>query len=456
MGGNKHVNKIIKAAMGGKTTPTGSPKVSQPKIQDSVKNMSEAAEAKKKADEAASAKCIEEVGEKSKRGRSSSGSASEAEGGHHRDKIRKNAEEEDMEANGEEDREVENTEDLEAEKEAIMHKLSSVLGSNDESKNIMDTISAYIKKAEDLAAAKHGGCSHLRPEDVEEVKDYVLRESLEDAIKDRELERLARTVCIQGLVPSKTRPKYQWDTLEDWLVDLVHEATNYRVSVHYCRLWRSAEDNKPKSATVVLGSVMQKEVLYRHIAAHMRNKTKLASDLYGLSFRDMIPRDYMEDATRMLRRGADLKRKGEILGYKVKAMGYYCLPALFVRTKQRSWHMIEKTKLRTEAEKQQAGGEEEEREEAGSGRQRQGAAGSSKKSKKPVPAWRKKTVAEEEDYLEKLRRNAQKDPAAYYAAIQDLQYKYYNEAQKFMISMEGTEWYKAREAREEEAFSEAY
>ena len=121
------MNKIIKAAMGGKTTPTGSPKVSQQKIQDSVKNMSEAAEAKKKADEAASAKCIEEVGEKSKRGRSSSGSASEAEGGHHRDKIRKNAEEEDMEANGEEDREVENTEDLEAEKEAIMQDRKSVV-----------------------------------------------------------------------------------------------------------------------------------------------------------------------------------------------------------------------------------------------------------------------------------------------------------------------------------------
>ena len=350
--------------------------------------------------------------------------------------------------------------ELTMEKDNLLKDASVLLGATEEGRNIMAKLNSLFDRTQELVRSKLQNTV-----EVEKMRRQVREAVLREVQEDKELEILARTVSIHGILKLKDTFLDGSAPLEDIITDVIHNITRTRVVVMSCRIWRAAEDNKPKSASVVLGSKQQKDALYRYVATHMRLKSQWHQFLQGMSFRDMVPREYMEEAQDMLKRAADMKRKEAITGYKIKTVGKYCLPALVVRSRQRGWHIYEVAQRRTEAriEDSQDGGSMMEMEDSfgfgeASGASQKGPQGRTKKREKEIRDHKRR-----EDSLERLRLSASKDPDSYLGKLEDEERRaartaqgYYERKVEFLKSMEGTEWMAERNRKEEESYAEAY
>lgn len=360
-----------------------------------------------------------------------------------------------------EEQEAGDLEALIAEKDILMKNASSLLGATDEGRVLVSKLNELFSKTHDFVRFRTS-CTH----NVEKMKRKIREAVLQEVKEDRELELLSRTVTIQGILRLKDTYLDGQAPLEDIITDVINNITRARVTVLSCRVWRSAEDNKPKSASVVLGSRQQKDALYRYVATHMRLKTEWHQFLQGMSFRDTVPREYMAEAQALLKKGAEMKHKGHINGYKIKTVGYHCLPALVIRSRQRGWHISEVTPRRLPASD---GGREEDLEEM-EGEEgsynRSEAAGFSQGEEDPRGRKREQQIREHErreDSIKRLRKRSSEDPDAY---LHRLEYEeqrasrtasgYYDLKVKFLESMQGTAWMAERDKREEENYAESY
>ena len=358
--------------------------------------------------------------------------------------------------------EVEDMEDLMADKEILMQEIDDLLGASQAGQVLKDKLDGFLQKTVEVSKRRPvaevdvDSIKHAVREDILQEMEYRLRE-------DKELERTARTVCIQGkmsLVDSlldKNAPP------EDVLTGIITTLTFNRVCVLSCRQWRSAEDNSLQSYTVELGSRQQKATLYRYVAAHMRTKSQWAQFLRPLSFRDLVPKRYMAEAKALLGRAAEAKREKKILAYKVKVVGYECLPAMMVRTASRGWYTAEMVQRqrsgRRPAEAGTSGGPKG-ADRSGEWQQQQrggeGGGGSRGSGRGPTPQ-----VEDKEASLERLAKNMMKDPTSYIGRIEDELYeaqralrRFSDLRDNFFKAMEGTEWQAEQDRRDEDNYQE--
>jgi len=358
--------------------------------------------------------------------------------------------------------EVEKMEDLVAEKEVLMQQVDSLLGASEKAQALREKIDGFLQRAEEYV--KKRTLSEVDVDSIKQsVREDIMQEMEYNLREDRELERTGRSVCIQGLRPLVDQYLDGKASQEDILTGIVLSITNNRVTVLSCRQWRSTEDNSLQSYTVELGSRQQKAALYRYVAAHMRTNSQWAAFLKPLSFRDLVPKQYMAEAKVMLKKAAEAKQKREILAYKVKVVGYECLPSMVVKTTSRGWHTVDMVKsrrgVRRPSEAGTSGGPEgADRSEWQQQRKRRGGG---RGGGQGMGSGAAPTDDDREASLQRLTKNMKNDPTSYIGRVEqeitDAQQalaRFCDLRDNFYEAMKGTEWQAEQDRRDEDCFQE--
>jgi hypothetical protein len=95
---------------------------------------------------------------------------------------------------------------------------------------------------------------------------------------------------------------------------------------------RRIDDKPVTSICIVVGSPRMKTVVYKTVAAHIRQKTVIGQAIKDIGLRDVFPKKHLGEAQALARKGRTLKEEGKIAGYKVSAMGNGAIPVLYVRS----------------------------------------------------------------------------------------------------------------------------
>jgi len=122
--------------------------------------------------------------------------------------------------------------------------------------------------------------------------------------------------------------------LADRITEVVHTMTRMMVTVQDSFPLGKREVGKdPKIVRLIFGSVRQKNVFFRCIAANMRKGTAIGKAMKMVSIRDCFPKVKIEESKQRAALGWQMKRDGMIASYKVVARGPECIPVLEVKKK---------------------------------------------------------------------------------------------------------------------------
>ncbi len=126
---------------------------------------------------------------------------------------------------------------------------------------------------------------------------------------------------------------------------------------------RYVEGKPVTSICIVLGSSRQKAVVYKTIIAHIRKQTNIGKAINRVSLRDVFPKEKVQEAQELARKGLSMKKNGEIEAFKVAAMGTGVIPVLYVKYKYENgnvsyWEVYQDRREQREQEAR-GGGEEQ-------------------------------------------------------------------------------------------------
>ena len=185
-----------------------------------------------------------------------------------------------------------------------------------------------------LDEACHGMVSCINRR-LEEQLNKVKKAAAAVFQEQRETEKAVRSVVVFNA--DRWQIPEQGDglgvqPLADRITGAIHRMTGHMVSVmEAIPMGPRREGREPAMVRVVLGSARQKSTLFRCLAAHVRNGTRIGQELAKVSMRDYFPREKVNDAKVLIQRGAVLKRNGKIGSYRVVAKGDACIPVLEVK-----------------------------------------------------------------------------------------------------------------------------
>jgi hypothetical protein len=161
----------------------------------------------------------------------------------------------------------------------------------------------------------------------------ILKEVDEKLTMRREERRCERAIIIHNadkLVTPKEETIYY--SLAERVTEALHTLCRSMVSVvEAFPLGRRTEDRPVTSICVVLGSSRMKSVVYRTVAAHIRQRTAIGNAIRDIGLRDMFPKRYLPEVQKLASTGKQLKAAGKISGFKVNAVGAGAIPVLYVR-----------------------------------------------------------------------------------------------------------------------------
>jgi len=150
--------------------------------------------------------------------------------------------------------------------------------------------------------------------------------------------------------------------LADHITEVIHTMTRMMVTVQDSFPLGKREIGKdPKIVRVIFGSVRQKNVFFRCIAAHMKKGTSIGKAMRLVSIRDCFPRAKIEESKQRAAHGWQMKRDGKIAAYKVVARGPECVPVLEIKQKDeqgrpaRNWEVY----IEQEQQEQEDGGQQQ-------------------------------------------------------------------------------------------------
>jgi len=152
--------------------------------------------------------------------------------------------------------------------------------------------------------------------------------------------------------------------LADRITEVIHTMTRMMVTVQDSFPIGKREIGKdPKIVRVVFGSVRQKNVFFRCIAAHMRKGSAIGKAMRLVSIRNCFPRAKIEESKQRAAHGWQMKRDGMNASYKVVARGPECVPVLEIKKKDeqgrpaRNWEVHNEQEYGENENEQEDGGQ---------------------------------------------------------------------------------------------------
>jgi hypothetical protein len=120
-------------------------------------------------------------------------------------------------------------------------------------------------------------------------------------------------------------------TFEEKLTDELHHLTMGRVQVMRVNVMQRAENGKPMTVRVKLGSQQQRGMLYKMLGVSKKYAPESHEVFAGIAFRDCFPFKMLPEVKRLSGEGMEAKRNGECVAFRVSSQGGGCAPVLQVR-----------------------------------------------------------------------------------------------------------------------------
>jgi hypothetical protein len=186
----------------------------------------------------------------------------------------------------------------------------------------------HSKGAEDL----FGLISAAVEKEVAKLADAIKVTVAEECGRQKELYNCTRSVIIHNanqLVMDSGCVENGY-SLVDQVISLLHNISKGSVLDAFIMGRRSEQPST--SVCIVLGPSRQKATVFRMLVRHMKSNTSKGA--CNVSLRDRFPRHHMDDVKKLVAKGAELKKAGCIVGYKVCSRGPAAVPTLEVK----KWH----------------------------------------------------------------------------------------------------------------------
>ncbi len=153
-------------------------------------------------------------------------------------------------------------------------------------------------------------------------------------------------------------------TLAEKVTEALHTMCRCMITiVEAFPMGRYVEGKPVTSICIVLGSSRQKAVVYKTIIAHIRRQTNIGKAINRVSLRDVFPKEKVQEAQELARKGLSMKKNGSIEAFKVAAMGTGVIPVLYVKYKYENgnvsyWEVYQDRREQQSEQESRAGGEE--------------------------------------------------------------------------------------------------
>jgi hypothetical protein len=206
---------------------------------------------------------------------------------------------------------------------------------NDSYRFIHSTIAEIIPKLAPEDAEKLKGVLHHLDLLLKETVKKASRDAMKQMQKENELNAVARSVMVYNINKIQVdKTIYDRAPMEEVLTEELLAFTRHRITVQDVVTFGRDDKGVPTMARVLLGSRRQRAILYRLLGEMGRGAKMAAADtMRPLSFRDMFPRELIEDSKANVQKGLGLKRSGNVHSFRVIAQGVGCVPVLQVRYK---------------------------------------------------------------------------------------------------------------------------
>jgi hypothetical protein len=169
---------------------------------------------------------------------------------------------------------------------------------------------------------------------IQDTRKVAAEEARKTVSRDAEYLQCTESVMMYNVHKIKFRqnvPIYEVSTFEEKLTDEIHHLTMGRVQVMKVDVMQRAENGKPMTVKVKLGSQKQRGMLYKLLGVAKNFVPESHEVFAGIAFRDCFPFEMLQEVRRLSGEGMEAKRNGECVAFRVTSQGGGAIPILQIR-----------------------------------------------------------------------------------------------------------------------------
>jgi hypothetical protein len=168
---------------------------------------------------------------------------------------------------------------------------------------------------------------------IHDTRRMAAEEARRTVQKDADILQCAESVMMYNVhkIKFQDAPIYEVSTFEEKLTDEINHLTRGRVQATRISVMQRAENGKPMTVKVKLGSQQQRGMLYKMLGVAKKFVPESQAVFAGVAFRDCFPFDLLPEVRRLSGEGMEAKRHGECVAFRVTSTGGGSVPVLQVR-----------------------------------------------------------------------------------------------------------------------------
>jgi hypothetical protein len=169
---------------------------------------------------------------------------------------------------------------------------------------------------------------------IQDTRKMAAEESRQAVNKDADMLQCTESVMMYNVHKIKFQqnvPIHEVSTFEEKLTDELHHLTMGRVQVMRVKVMQRAENGKPMTVRVKLGSQQQRGMLYKLLGVSKKFVPESHEVFAGIAFRDCFPFEMLPEVRRLSGEGKEAKQNGECVAFRVMSQGGGAGPVLQIR-----------------------------------------------------------------------------------------------------------------------------
>jgi hypothetical protein len=179
-----------------------------------------------------------------------------------------------------------------------------------------------------------GGLMRLVNGIIQDTRKMAAEEARQEVNKGADMQQCNDSVMMYNVHKIKFQenaPIHEVSTFEEKLTDELHHLTMGRVQVMRVKVMQRAENGKPMTVRVKLGSQQQRGMLYKMLGVSKKYVPESHVVFAGIAFRDCFPFEMLPEVRRLSGEGKEAKRNGECVAFRVMSQGGGAGPVLQIR-----------------------------------------------------------------------------------------------------------------------------
>jgi hypothetical protein len=158
---------------------------------------------------------------------------------------------------------------------------------------------------------------------IQDTRKMAAEDARQAVNKDADMLQCTESVMMYNVHKIKFQniPIYEVSTFEEKLTDEIHHLTRGRVQAMRITVMQRAENGKPMTVRVKLGSQQQRGMLYKMLGVSKKYVPESQDVFAGVAFRDCFPFELLPEVRRLSGEGMEAKRNGECVAFRVTSTG---------------------------------------------------------------------------------------------------------------------------------------